>query len=41
MRTFLLACVAAVLIASGAAIILNLYLPNSASNVFVTPGVRI
>ena len=42
MRSFLLGIVAAAVIAVGAAIALNSgYLPNSASSVFTTTGVRI
>jgi hypothetical protein len=42
MRTFFVACIAAVLLAIGAAVVLNsAYVPNSASSVFTTPGVRI
>ena len=42
MRTFLIACLAAVLLASGAAVVLNSsYVPNSSSTVFSTTGVRI
>lgn len=42
MRTFLVACLAAVLIAAGAAVVLNSsYVPDSASQVFSTQGVRI
>jgi hypothetical protein len=42
MRAFLLACLAAVLIAVGAALVLNSsYVPDSASSVFSTPAVRI
>jgi hypothetical protein len=42
MRAFLIACLAAVLIATGAAFVLNNnYIPNSASTVFSTQGVRI
>jgi hypothetical protein len=42
MRAFLLACLAAVVIAVGAAYVLNSgYLPNAASSVFTTTGVRI
>jgi hypothetical protein len=42
MRAFLLGVVAALLLAVGAAVVLNSgYLPNSASTVFTTTGVRI
>jgi hypothetical protein len=42
MRAFLLACLAAVLLGGGAAFVLNSgYLPNAASTVFSTQGVRI
>jgi uncharacterized membrane protein len=42
MRAFLLACLATVLLGVGAALVLNSgYLPNSASAVFTTPGVRL
>jgi hypothetical protein len=42
MRVFLVACVAAVAIAIGAAYMLNSgYVPDSASTVFSTPSVRI
>lgn len=42
MRTFLVACLAAVLLAAGAAVVLNSsYVPNSSSGVFSTKGVRI
>jgi hypothetical protein len=42
MRAFLVACVAAVLIAGGAAAVLtSSYVPNSASNVFSTQSVRL
>jgi hypothetical protein len=42
MRAFLMACLAAVVIAAGAAYVLNSgYLPNAASSVFTTTGVRI
>ena len=41
MRSFLVACLAAILIASGAAIVLNNFVPNSASSTFSTQGVRI
>lgn len=42
MRTFLAACLVAILIAVGAAVVLNSgYLPDSASSVFATQGVRI
>jgi hypothetical protein len=42
MRVFLLACLAAVLLGVGAAYVLNNgYIPNAASTVFSTTGVRI
>ena len=42
MRAFLLACLAAVVVAVGAAYVLNSgYLPNAASSVFTTTAVRI
>jgi len=41
MRTFLVACLAAILIASGAALVLNTYVPDSSSSAFSTKGVRI
>jgi hypothetical protein len=42
MRVFLLSCLAAVMLAAGAAYILNSgLLPNAASTVFSTTGVRI
>ena len=42
MRTFLVACLAAVLLAAGAAVVLNSsYIPNSSSSVFSTQAVRI
>jgi hypothetical protein len=42
MRAFLVACAAAIVIAIGAAYALNSgYIPDSASSVFSTPGVRI
>jgi hypothetical protein len=42
MRAFLVACLAAILLAAGAALVLNNNLfPNSAQNVFSTQGVRI
>jgi hypothetical protein len=42
MRVFLLACLAAVLLGAGAAYVLNSgYVPNAASTVFTTQGVRI
>ncbi|HWE16408.1 MAG TPA: hypothetical protein VG758_04400 [Hyphomicrobiaceae bacterium] len=42
MRVFLLACLVAVLLGSGAAYVLNSgYLPNASSTVFTTTGVRI
>jgi len=41
MRTFLVACLAAILIAAGAAVVLNTYVPDSSSSAFSTTGVRI
>ena len=41
MRTFLVACFAAVILAAGAAVVLNSYVPNSASTIFSTSGTRI
>jgi hypothetical protein len=42
MRVFLVGFLTAVLIAAGAAVVLNSgYLPNASSNVFSTTGVRI
>jgi hypothetical protein len=42
MRAFVLACLVAVVIGAGAAYVLNSgYLPNAASSVFTTTGVRI
>lgn len=42
MRTFLAACVAAILIAVGAAYVLNSgYVPDSAAAAFTTSGARI
>jgi hypothetical protein len=41
MRSFLVACLAAVLMAFGAAFVLNSYVPNSSSKTFSTTGVRI
>ena len=41
MRTFLVAVVAAVVIAAGAAIVLNSYVPDTSASVFSTEGVRI
>ena len=42
MRTFLTACLAAVLLATVAAVVLNSKIvPNSSSTVFSTQGVRI
>lgn len=42
MRAFLVACLVAVLLGAGAAYVLNSgYLPNAASTVFSTQGVRI
>lgn len=41
MRTFLVACLAAIVIASGAAFVLNNYVPDASSSAFSTQGVRI
>ena len=42
MRAFLIACLAAILIAACAAFVFNNdYIPNSSSTVFSTQGVRI
>jgi hypothetical protein len=41
MKVFLVACLAAVVIAAGAAVVLNSVLPNASSTVFSTSGVRI
>lgn len=41
MRVFLLACLVAVLIAFGAAIALNKYVPDTSASSFSTKGVRI
>lgn len=41
MRTFLVACLAAALIAAGAALALNNFVPDSSSSAFSTQGVRI
>lgn len=41
MRTFLIACLAAILIASGAALMLNNFVPDSSSSAFSTQSVRI
>lgn len=41
MRTFLVACLAAILIASGAALMLNNFVPDSSSSAFSTQSVRI
>jgi hypothetical protein len=42
MRTFVVACIVAVLLAVGAAAVLNSnYVPNASSSVFSTQGVRI
>jgi hypothetical protein len=41
MRSFLIACLAAILIASGAAIVLNTFVPDSSSSAFSTTAVRI
>lgn len=41
MRSFLIACLAAIVLAAGAAVVLNNYVPNSASSAFSTEGTRI
>jgi hypothetical protein len=41
MRAFLIACLAAILIAIGAAVVLNNYVPNSSASTFATQSVRI
>jgi hypothetical protein len=41
MRTFLVAVVAAVLIAGAAAFVLNTYVPDTSAGAFSTQGVRI
>lgn len=41
MRAFLVACLAAIVIAAGAAFVLNGYVPDASSSVFSTKGVRI
>lgn len=42
MRVFLLACLVAVFLGASAAYVLNSgFIPNAASNVFTTTGVRI
>jgi hypothetical protein len=41
MRTFIAAVVASVVIAAGAAILLNNYVPDTAAQTFSTQGVRI
>jgi hypothetical protein len=41
MRTFLVAVLAAVLIASAAAVVLNTYVPDSSAEAFSTQSVRI
>lgn len=41
MRTFLVACLAAILIACGAALVLTTFVPDSSSSAFSTQGVRI
>jgi hypothetical protein len=41
MRTFLVACLAAVLIAVGAAFVLNNLVPDTSAGAFSTQGVRI
>jgi hypothetical protein len=41
MRSFVIACLAAIILAIGAAVVLNNYVPNSASSAFSTTGTRI
>lgn len=41
MRVFLVACLAAVLLAATAAVVLNTYVPDTSSQAFSTPGARI
>jgi hypothetical protein len=41
MRSFLVACIVAVALAVGAAVLLNSYVPNAASTVYSTSGTRI
>jgi hypothetical protein len=41
MRTFLVACLVAILIAIGAALVLDNFVPNSSSSAFSTQSVRI
>jgi hypothetical protein len=41
MRTFLVAVLAAIVIASAAAIVLNTYVPDTSARAFSTQGVRI
>ena len=41
MRSFLLAVVVAVVLAAGAAVVLNNYVPDSSAGIFSTQGVRI
>ena len=41
MRTFVVAVLAAVLIASAAAVVLNTFVPDSSAEAFSTQGVRI
>lgn len=41
MRTFLVACLAAIVIAVGAALVLGTYVPDTSSRAFSTQSVRI
>ena len=41
MRTFIFAVIAAVLIAAGAAVVLNTYVPDTSAGAFSTQAVRI
>lgn len=41
MRAFLLAIVVAIVLAAGAALVLNNYVPDSSAGIFSTQGVRI
>lgn len=41
MRSFLVACLVAILIAIGAALVLDNYVPNASSSAFSTQSVRI
>jgi len=41
MRTFLVACLAAIVIAVGAALVLNTFVPDTSSSAFSTQAVRI